>query len=473
MKKILYKNLLLLSCFVAMTACKKDDITVERNESTTWEVDKAITEADIRSRLGYDPRFDYAYLTQSSVKLQMLSLGNVPITGQNKREVTLKLVKPLQSDTQFSLVYDTSVYDKVKGDNSGLELGDANIVTVAEATKTISRGETTATFTLVSNNQSNFNKSVILPFSIKVLNNEKLKIVEGKAVVVAKVTPETVSVTTTTSEVTKSISVMNGAFTGNKEVSVVINSSVVLPTGLSVGLVRNDSALPLGETLIATGAEGTLPKVAFNSQQQTLSFNIDTSKLTTDLERYVLPLKYVLYDASGNAYDLPNNNIIVKVNVVSGELRENSRNARGNHDQNPSGNLVPKTDIEFSYAYTDQTGNPENAIDGDYESKTFFNAKPNGNVQWLYFDFSGMKTIKSIRLKVSDTHGIYYFGVYGAQGDIDDAKFQGWAQFTEGGEYYTVHFRQPISVDHILLTRFTSRRGDNAWYEIKEVDFYE
>ena len=472
MKKIYYKSLVMLSFAIAITACKKDDISVERNESTTWEIDKTITEADIRTRLGYDPRFDYAYLTQSSVNLQMLSLGNVPLTGQNKREVTLKLVKPLEVDTQLSLAYDASVYEKVKGDNSGLELGEANVVTVAEATKTISRGETTVTFTLVSNNQSNFNKSVILPFSVKVLNNEKLKIIGGKEVIVAKVTPETVSVTTT-AEISKSISVINGAFTGSKEVKVVINSSAILPTGLSVGLVRNNSALPTGETLIAAGAEGTLPKVAFTEQQQTLSFNIDTSKLTTDLERYVLPLKYVLYDAAGNSYELPDNSIIVKVNVVSGELVENGRNARGNHDQNPSGNLVPKRDISFSYAYSSDTGNPENAIDGDYESKTFFKAQPNGRNQWLYFSFSSIKTIKKMRLKVSATHGISYIAVYGAQGNIDNAKFQGWARFSEGGEYYTIEFRQPISVDYILLSQFISTRGYDAWYEIKEVDFYE
>ena len=116
MKKIYYKSLVMLSFAMAITACKKDDISVERNESTTWEIDKTITEADIRTRLGYDPRFDYAYLTQSSVNLQMLSLGNVPLTGQNKREVTLKLVKPLEVDTQLSLAYDASVYEKVKGD---------------------------------------------------------------------------------------------------------------------------------------------------------------------------------------------------------------------------------------------------------------------------------------------------------------------------------------------------------------------
>ena len=56
MKKIYYKSLVMLSFAMAITACKKDDISVERNESTTWEIDKTITEADIRTRLGYDPR---------------------------------------------------------------------------------------------------------------------------------------------------------------------------------------------------------------------------------------------------------------------------------------------------------------------------------------------------------------------------------------------------------------------------------
>ena len=36
------KFIIALSCFSLLVSCKKDEITVEKNDSTTWEIDKKI-----------------------------------------------------------------------------------------------------------------------------------------------------------------------------------------------------------------------------------------------------------------------------------------------------------------------------------------------------------------------------------------------------------------------------------------------
>ena len=56
MKKIF----MLAFCLTALNACKKEDISIQKNDSTTWEIDKSIVDDDIRTRIGYDPRYQYA-----------------------------------------------------------------------------------------------------------------------------------------------------------------------------------------------------------------------------------------------------------------------------------------------------------------------------------------------------------------------------------------------------------------------------
>ena len=60
-------------------SCGKEDITIEKNESTTWQIDKKVEDNDIRTQLGYDPRLNYIYLRPTVAELPMLSFGNVTI----------------------------------------------------------------------------------------------------------------------------------------------------------------------------------------------------------------------------------------------------------------------------------------------------------------------------------------------------------------------------------------------------------
>ena len=61
-----------LSCFSLLVSCNKDEITIEKNESTTWQIDKKVEDNDIRTQLGYDPRLNYIYLRPTVALLVML-----------------------------------------------------------------------------------------------------------------------------------------------------------------------------------------------------------------------------------------------------------------------------------------------------------------------------------------------------------------------------------------------------------------
>ena len=80
MKRILLSFLTLAS----LIGCQKDDITVEKNDSVKWDIDKAIEDDDIRNRIGYDPRYQYAIPTVSDIVVPMSSLEGFTITGEIK-----------------------------------------------------------------------------------------------------------------------------------------------------------------------------------------------------------------------------------------------------------------------------------------------------------------------------------------------------------------------------------------------------
>ena len=311
------KFIIALSCFSLLVSCKKDEITVEKNDSTTWEIDKKIEDNDIRTQLGYDPRLNYIYLKPTVADLPMLSFGNVTINRNYTKEVEVKLLdKPYDKDIQVSFAYDASAYNKVKANYSGFELGDANLVQLSEATKTLSKGETSVTFTLTISNNSNFNKKVILPYALKVTDSG-LTLPKGKDVFVLKVFPEEIKITAVTREVPKLLGYYNGTtYIGDndKKVTFTVKSSYELPSGLTVALVRNTNPSLGSKKLAPNGVEGTLPEESFDAISKDLSFNLDASNITAKGE-YVLPLKYIVKDASGVEQELSNNGVVVNLNV--------------------------------------------------------------------------------------------------------------------------------------------------------------
>ena len=135
MKKIIFNSLVVAFCLTVLNACKKDDISIQKNDSTTWEIDKSIVDDDIRTRIGYDPRYQYAYPTASEVVVPMLSLEGFTLTGQNTRSLEVKLSKVSAQDVKVSLVYDAALFEKLKANYSEYELGAASLVEITTAEK--------------------------------------------------------------------------------------------------------------------------------------------------------------------------------------------------------------------------------------------------------------------------------------------------------------------------------------------------
>ena len=50
MKKIIFNSLTVAFSLAILVSCKKDEISIEKNESTTWEIDKKIVDDDILCR---------------------------------------------------------------------------------------------------------------------------------------------------------------------------------------------------------------------------------------------------------------------------------------------------------------------------------------------------------------------------------------------------------------------------------------
>jgi len=162
MKRILLSFLTLAS----LIGCQKDDITVEKNDSVKWEIDKAIEDDDIRNRIGYDPRYQYAIPTVSDIVVPMSSLEGFTITGENKREVEIKLSKVSANDAKVTLAYDATLFDKVRSQYPGYSLGQESLVQITAAEKTIAAGTRSTTFEIKVTNRANFTDKFICLFSL-------------------------------------------------------------------------------------------------------------------------------------------------------------------------------------------------------------------------------------------------------------------------------------------------------------------
>ncbi|MGK7649042.1 DUF1735 domain-containing protein [Capnocytophaga sp. G1920] len=464
MKKIIFNSLTVAFCFSLLVSCKKDEITVEKNDSTTWEIDKKIEDNDIRTQLGYDPRLNYIYLRPTVADLPMLSFGNVTINRNYTKEVEVRLLdKPYDKDIQVSFAYDASAYDKVKANYSGFELGDANLVQLSEATKTLSKGETSVTFTLTISNNSNFNKKVILPYALKVTDSG-LTLPKGKDVFVLKVFPEEIKITAESKVVSKLLGYYNGSvYIGNsdKEVAFTIKSSYELPTGLKVALVRDDSAVLSGRILAPAGVEGTLPEDNFDALSKKLTFNLNEDSFTNKGE-YALPLKYVVKDASGNEQELSNNKLFVNFDIK--ELVSSNDNVEVGTQ--PSGKIIDRKGIIASY-YGDIYYSPRFLLDGDENTYSYVR-----DGAYYYFTFPKVRLIKSVVLKPISGNQVKNISAYAGMTQGSE-QYQGTITYNGSGDI-VITFKKAIPLIRLSVGNFVNdENASSYWMGFSEINFYE
>ncbi|MDO5608166.1 MAG: DUF1735 domain-containing protein, partial [Capnocytophaga sp.] len=65
--KILYS----IACAGAMFSCSQDEFSIEKNTTLEWDIDETIKNADIRTRIGYDPRLTYVYFPTEATDVSM------------------------------------------------------------------------------------------------------------------------------------------------------------------------------------------------------------------------------------------------------------------------------------------------------------------------------------------------------------------------------------------------------------------
>ena len=452
-----------LSCFSVLVSCNKDEITIEKNESTTWQIDKKVEDNDIRTQLGYDPRLNYIYLRPTVAELPMLSFGNVTINRDYTKEVEVRLLdKPYDKDIQVSFAYDASAYDKVKADYSGFELGDENLVQLSEATKTLRKGETSVSFTLTISNNSSFKKKVILPYALKVTDSG-LTLPKGKDVFVLKVFPEEIKISAESKVVSKLLGYYDSSvYIGNsdKEVAFTIKSSYELPSGLKVALVRDDSAVLSGRTLAPTGVEGTLPEDDFDATSKTLSFELAEDYFTNKGE-YALPLKYVVKDASGVEQELSNNKLFVNIDIK--ELKASNDNVEVASKE--LGTKLNRKGISISYYGT--VYYLGDMIDDDLSSLGYVKEGA-----FVYFTFPKVRNIKTVVIKTREGNEMKALSLYAGLSKGNE-QIQGSATYSGKGDFI-ITFKNSVPLIRLALGNFVNKDDATShWMGITDIQFYE
>ena len=470
MKKIIFNSLVVAFCLTALNACKKEDISIQKNDSTTWEIDKKIVDDDIRTRIGYDPRFDYVTPTASEVVAPMLNLEGFTLTDKNTHTLEVKLTKASDKDVNVSLMYDASLFNKIAGNYSGYELGDASLAEIATTQKTIAAGTTTTTFEIKVTNQSTFNKKVILPFVVKASNNEFVKTLSGKDYFVVRIYPKALTFDTANKKIIKEAVLKAGkAELTNKVVNVAITSSDAIGTPISLGLERDNSLITTG-TLAPENIVGTISKVDFKDKTSgTVSFTLQNIESLTAKGKYILPLKLMAYNTSGTAYQVLDTPILVTIEVGDEDVpNTNELEVLSTY----SGALVNANNYSFETNYKpdhiekmhngDAYGNPwwidtyidENSEDSPYVSVAF-------DEKTL---INGIKITQNTPNKRIGSMSIYAQkeGAYKLQGTYTPTGSKPRVLY--------IKFKKPIKVTELYLAYF--RNADDQYIDIHEMEFF-
>lgn len=172
MKKI---NILLgVIGFIALNSCVKDDMEVQKNKDLTWDIDQDIVNDDIRTRIGYDPRFTYKYVSTKEVEVPVQMMGATLLNVDNtEKRITVELSKPLDNTIQVTLAYDADLFNKISDKYKGYQLGEQSLVSISEATKTIEAGQTKAEFSITTNIDGA--QKLVFPFSVIVEGDNSIK----------------------------------------------------------------------------------------------------------------------------------------------------------------------------------------------------------------------------------------------------------------------------------------------------------
>lgn len=471
-------------------SCGKDEIEVIKNLDTSWTVDQSIVDSDIRTRVGYDPRYGYAYFKNASLDAPMLSMDGVDlaINGTSTYQVEVNTTAPLKETAKLAIEYDASAFESLQSAYPDYELGDASLVKVVKAETTIAQGTSSGTFEISVENDASIEKSYILPFTVKITQGgEQVKLYEDAKTFVVKIFPKKIAFSVVA--VTDKVNIVRSRRTGaikvdETNVEFFLGTKTPIPAEFSVGLVRDDSE-SYGYSLAPAGVEGTLPKQSvYNGTEFSFSFELQNiEEKFTEYGTYVIPLKWVIYDTSGTAYDLPLSKSLVTITVEAPGLEENLENSKGsNTEAVPDGkqlfryNVIPSW---YKSSLGERSSNSEVRrllSDGNNDAYVYFRANEDmdqGLVFRLYIYGSDTgRKLKTVRIKMSPEYSTNKIQVLASEQVTGNTSWvnQGVATFEEGKDYYVITFEEAISANRILLRGFERSTGDR--FEVSEVECY-
>ena len=447
-------------------SCGKEDITIEKNESTTWEIDKSIVDDDIRTRIGYDPREQQAYFYKTEVDLPMFSFADLAVKGTNTAVAELRLTQKTTQDTKISLVYDASSYEKVKENYTGYELGTPNLVQLIQSEIIVPKGGNIAKFEITSLNDKDFNKKVILPFKLKI-EGDKAKILKGSDIFVVKVFPKEAVITVDSPSLTRVVTLdaaTDALSVDFNDMAFTITSDTKISEDISLGLIRDEAYT--SRDLAPLGTETVIEKVPFkNVTTAKFTFKFNNLNLIKRVGRYTIPLKLVAYDANGGVHTLAN--IKPKVYITTQLVYPKNNIETSNSLSVPSGNKITGVTGNFQQFFNFDKEGFDNMLDGDETTFARF-ASADFLPEKLGFTFGDNKKLKTIRLKVDASSPIKTMVVYTGA----DEQVLGYITFNASTNWYVITFKKAITIADIYLGQLGNDQEENQ-FKIYEVEFYE
>lgn len=465
-------KLTVLALATSFLSCQRDGIEVVRNLDTSWTVDSEITEADIRTRLGYDSRFSYVYVEKTQVQMPVYMLLDNKVQMDYNSEVLVKLTKSYTKDVKVTLSYNAELFEQVKQNYQEHQLGDETYFQIEEREKVLKAGQTHLVFNVKLKDIIPTQEKTLLPFSISV-DDEGVKLSEGNTNAFVSVLKQQVSFDVSSEVIVEVLldDETNVPEFDSDAVEATVIPSIVIPTNFSLKL-KKDENYQFGEGKRAF-PEGTvqLPeKKSLKGQQFVVfPFEFQNKESFREVADYVFPMQLVLVNEETNEESLLHQPVVItlKVSNVYKLPRGNNTEGSVSTTSRPTNSSV-KGDIKDVYVLRgrsrDELDNKSNIYDGNYDTASSFLSLGFAYPEGVVVDLSKVRRIQQLQLKMkTPVKSCMVFAKYDG-----NFVYQGSVRFKGEGDYYVITFNKPIKAQSLLISQFTS---DEESIEIYEIDF--
>lgn len=465
-------KLTILALATSFLSCQGDDIEVVRNLDTSWTVDSEITEADIRTRLGYDSRFPYVYVEKTQVQMPVYMLLDNKIQMDYNSEILVKLTKSYTKDVKVTLSYNAELFEQVKQNYQEHQLGDETYFQIEEREKVLKAGQTHLVFNVKLKDIIPTREKILLPFSVSV-DDEGVKLSEGNTSAFVSVLKQQISFDVS-NEIVVEVLLDNDTkipeFDSN-EVEATVIPSIIIPANFSLKLKKDEEfQFEGGKRAFPEGVVQLPEKQSLKGQQFVVfPFEFQNKESFKEAADYVFPMQLVLVNEETNEESLLQQPVVINLKVSDTYKLPRGENVEGSVSQilGPTNSSI-KGDIEDAYVLRgrsqDELENKSNMYDGNYETVGSFLSSGFAYPEGIVVNLSRVRRIQQLKLKMkTSVKSCMVFARYD-----DKFIYQGAVRFKGEGDYYVITFKKPIRAQNLLISQFNS---DEDNIEIYEIDF--